>query len=250
MKNWLGIIVLAVSISVNAQSLSVENNFFVNGFNYHYEPDIFPAKSAKTIKKEKFLFVKENIKYADHIFEASSFKIPMIADYFQMDELIREGKLIEVPEEGEGYIIQKLTHSRPVLLGEAYDVLKEISDEFYSQTSKKLSISSLTRTEQTQNRLKRVNSNAAKGESAHAYGAAFDISYSQYNGVRGRNYKYEKMVQQILDELVKNGKIYYIKEVRQPCFHVTVRNPNLNYPADYPVEDILELLMGSNLHTH
>lgn len=250
MKHWLGILVLAVTISANAQSLSVENNFFVNGFNYHYEPDLLPAKAAKTIKKEKFLFVKENIKYADHVFEASSFKIPMISDFFQMDELIRDGKLVEVPEEGEGYTIQKLTHSRPVLLNEAYDVLKEISDAFYSQTSKKLSISSLTRTEQTQNKLRRVNSNAAKGESAHAYGAAFDISYSQYDSVRGRNYKYEKMVQQILDDLVKDGKIYYIKEVRQPCFHVTVRNPNLNYPADYPVEDILELLMSSDMHVH
>lgn len=251
MKNWLGLVVFIFAVFANAQELSVENNFFVSGFNYHFEPENYSAKPAKeTTNANKFIYVKENIKYADHLFEATSFKIPLIEDYFQMDELIRNGRLIEVPEIGDGYIVQKLTYSRSFLSETAYSVMNEVSNLFYSKTSKKLSISSLTRTEQTQSKLRKVNSNAAKGESAHAYGVAFDISYAQYNGVKGRNYTYEKILQQILDEMVTAGKIYYIKEKGQPCFHITVRNPNLNYPADYPIEDVLNLLMQSDFQIH
>jgi|GEM_PF-1367126 hypothetical protein len=251
MRNWLVQIVFIAAISINAQSHTVGNNLFPDSFNYHYELEKYPAKAAKkTAEVGKINFIKKNIKYSDHLFEASSFRIPLIADNFQLDELIREGKLVEVPEEGDGYIIQKLTHSHPVLITEAYDALKEITDLFFERTSKKLSISSLTRTEKSQNRLRRVNSNAAKGDSSHTYGAAFDISYSQYNGVRGRNLKYERILEQILDKMVTDGKIYYIKEKRQPCFHVTIRNQNLNFPADYPVEDFLEFLTETGIHIH
>lgn len=250
MKYGLGVLVLLINISLNAQNLSIENNIFTSSFNYHTEPDLHAARPA-VVKKDKIIYVKENIRYADHLFEASSFNIPLINDYKSLDLLVSDGQLIEVPEEGNGYILQKLTYSRPVLHPEALTIMNEISDLFFSETSKKLSISSLTRTMHTQKKLSRVNSNAAIGESAHAYGAAFDISYSQYNGVRGRNFTYEKKLQEILDSLVEEGKIYYIKEKSQPCFHVTVRNPNLVFPDDYPVEDILNLIMsGADSHGH
>lgn len=242
MRYGLGVLFLLINITLNAQ-LSVENNFFTNGFNYHTEPDLNTAPPAVN-KRERIIYVKDKIRYADHLFEAASFKIPLINDFNSMNELLSEGQLLDVPEEGNGYILQKLTYSRPVLNKDALAVLNEISDLFYEETSKKLSISSLTRTMQTQRKLSRVNSNAAIGESAHAYGAAFDISYSQYNNVRGRNYIYERKVQQILDDLVADGRIYYIKEKSQPCFHVTVRNQDLMFPDDYPVEDILNLIMG------
>jgi hypothetical protein len=204
---------------------------------YEPEPFISPlshfAPKTKVESKYKNPIFEDKITYADHVFEASSFSIPKILNYPQMDSLIYAEKLVNVPEESESYYIQKLTHSRPALLPQAYDVLLEITDLFYEKTGKKLSISSLVRTEETQKKLRRVNRNAAKGTSAHVFGAAFDISYSQYNHVRGRNWNYENILQQILDDLVAEGKIFYIKERRQPCFHITVRNPDLIYPEDY-----------------
>lgn len=232
MKNLLFLLVILQAAFLNAQSNFTPESSYINALVYI---DNNPELLKKDVKREVYL--KENITYADHVFEASSFGIPLINNYDEMENLVLENRLIEVAEESETYLIQKLTHSRPVLLPEAYDILIEISDLFYAQTSKRLSISSLLRTTETQSRLRRVNSNATKGTSTHTFGAAFDISYSQYDGVRGRNYSYEKILQEILDEMVADGKIYYIKERRQPCFHITIRNSDLVYPDDYMLNE-------------
>ncbi|MDK7675356.1 DUF5715 family protein [Weeksella virosa] len=216
---------------LNAQSAESVESFILNA-NFKNMKSFAANTNQSSLKYSapSKVYVKDNITYKDHVFEASSFSVPLITDYFHMDELIAQHKLVNVPEEGEGYIIQKLTHSRAVLIEPALVVLEEISTRFYAENNRKLSISSLTRTQETQSRLRRVNSNAAKGNSSHEYGAAFDISYSQYDNIRGRNYTLESKLQAILDDLVAQGKIYYIKERRQPCFHVTVRNPHLVYP--------------------
>ena len=167
---------------------------------------------------------EKKITYDDHLHEAQSFDIPLILNYEQMDSLILANKLIPVPEENEMFKIQKLTHSKAFLNETAFTILNEISSKFYTETQQQLSISSLTRTLESQKKLTRVNSNAAKGESSHAYGASFDISYSKYGEKQGRNYANERVLQALLDQMVEEGKIYYIKERRQPCFHVTVRN--------------------------
>lgn len=177
--------------------------------------------SSETVKE---IAAVKKVTYDDHIFEAESFNIPLIQTDEEMDLLILTHKLIPVPEEGEGYVIQKLTHSRAFLNQTAFNILNEISAKFYQETAKQLSISSLTRTNENQNKLRRVNSNATKKNSSHSYGASFDISYSKYGTQTGRNYANERVLQAILDDLVDQGKIYYIKERRQPCFHVTVRN--------------------------
>lgn len=174
--------------------------------------------------KEVEITEVKKITYHDHVYEAQSFNIPLIETNDQMDSLILVNQLIPVPEEGEGYKIQKLVHSRPFLNQKAYQILNEISSHFLKESNYELSISSLTRTSESQKKLSRVNSNATKGHSAHSYGASFDISYSKYGDKVGRNYANEKIIQSILDQMVEEGKIYYIKERRQPCFHVTVRN--------------------------
>ena len=231
MKKLMVTALLSATTLLSAQSAQSVESFILNANfkNMRSFASNTPQSSLKYSAPTK-VYLKENITYKDHVFEASSFDVPLITDYFHMDELIAQHKLVNVPEEGDGYIIQKLTHSRAVLIEPALAILEEISSRFYTENNRKLSISSLTRTRETQSKLRRVNSNAAKGDSSHEYGAAFDISYSQYDNTRGRNYTLENNVQAILDDLVAQGKIYYIKERRQPCFHVTVRNPNLVYP--------------------
>ena len=144
----------------------------------------------------------------------------------QLDSLILANHLVTVPDEGEGYKIQELTHSKAYLNETSYLILKEIAHIFFQETNTELSISSLTRTMENQQRLRRVNSNATSGESAHSYGASFDISYSKYGDKTGRNSANERILQAILEDFASDGKIYFIKERRQPCFHITVRNFN------------------------
>lgn len=166
----------------------------------------------------------KKITYEDHLHEAQSFDIPLIESNDHLDSLVLMNKLIAIPEIGEGYKIQKLTHSKAYLNDSAYLLLKEISSFFYKESGKDLSISSLTRTIENQNKLRRVNGNAAKGDSAHNYGVSFDISYNKYGDKTGRNYALERMLENILIQMTDEGKLYYIKERSQPCFHVTLRN--------------------------
>ena len=221
MKNLILTLTLFGSSFLMAQT---DANFV--SFNPLPDNEVSVNSSVLTDKIAEATEVKK-VTYKDHIFEAQSFNIPLIESNEHMDSLILANQLIPVPEEGEGYKIQKLVHSRAFLNNQAYLILKEITSQFLKETNNELSISSLTRTAESQKKLSRVNSNATKGHSAHSYGASFDISYSKYGDKLGRNYANEKVVQQILDQLVESGKIYYIKERRQPCFHVTVRNPSI-----------------------
>jgi len=167
--------------------------------------------------------VSKKITYEDHLHAAKSFEIPLIENDEHMDSLVHENKLLPVPEIGEGYKIQKLTHSRAFLNEPAYILLKEIAASFYKETGKELSISSLTRTMGNQSKLRRVNGNAAKGDSAHNYGVSFDISYNKYGDKIGRNYAFERLMENMLMQLAEQGKLYYIKERKQPCYHITLR---------------------------
>lgn len=206
-------------------------SFVSNNNLYHYISNFPNSNSVETETEtiplaEVEIKVAKKITYEDHLHEAESFDIPLILNNEQMDSLVLANHLLAVPEEGEGYKIQKLTHSKAYLNETSYLILKEISSIFYKETGVELSISSLTRTLENQNKLRRVNSNAAKGDSSHNYGASFDISYAKYGDKIGRNYANEKLLQTILEEFAADGKIYFIKERRQPCFHITVRNFN------------------------
>src|SRR5690606_18914885 len=97
--------------------------------------------------------------------------------------------------------------------------------EFYSKSKKKtFTVTSVTRTLDDQQRLARVNSNAVTNKlSSHNYGCSFDISYIRFNRKKAPNARLEKMLQDILTRMQREGKIYFIKEYREKCFHVTVR---------------------------
>lgn len=220
MKN----LIIAISLLTSCNLLAQGDATFVSKPTF-FISDTYtnnPVTEYSEIAPEKT--IEKKITYKDHIFEAESFNIPLIQTNADLDSLIIEHKLIEVPNEGKNYVIQKLTHSRAFLNPVANEMLNHIADLFNTETNKSLSISSLTRTHENQKRLTRVNSNATKGHSAHSFGAAFDISYSRYGDVAGRSSANEKVLETILNQLVDEGKIYYIKERRQPCYHVTVRN--------------------------
>lgn len=86
-----------------------------------------------------------------------------------------------------------------------------------------LTYTSLTRTLEDQCRLRKVNRNASSGLSSHNYGNAFDVSYVRFNDRLERNERLEKILEKVLKEFENAGKIYFIKEKMQSCYHVTVR---------------------------
>src|SRR5690606_41195357 len=70
---------------------------------------------------------------------------------------------------------------------------------------------------------RRSNINAASNESAHTFGASFDISYVRFNRKRGRNTRLERALEKVLKQYQKQGKIYFVKERKVSCFHIVVR---------------------------
>ena len=122
-------------------------------------------------------------------------------------------------------------------------------------------VSSTFRTAEHQDRLRGVNANAARGRSSHEYGTTFDIAYRRYrlDGARGfverpempaalstlarlwlaseldaterawgdrvtAQYPghLEAVLGRALIDLEDDGVLLALREVRQPCFHVTV----------------------------
>lgn len=176
------------------------------------------ASSSTTISTKK-------ITYNDHLMAAESFNIPILKSFDDIEGLVIMKKLVAIPEEGNGYTIEKLTHSKAFLNNRAKTVLEKIAAEFLEENKATITVTSLTRSEESQASLRRVNSNAARGESTHNYGASFDLSYTKFNNKYTYNKTHRDNLESILKQLQEEGKIYYIKEYRQRCFHVTVRNP-------------------------
>ncbi len=162
--------------------------------------------------------------YDYHLEAARATGIPPIKNQAHVTSLVSKKKLVHIFT-GRGYTIAKLTHSRPYLSPRSYKALKEIGASFYTRSRKKIfTVTSVTRTLYDQKRLARVNSNAVTSKlSSHNYGCSFDISYIRFNRRRAPNARLEKALQDILTQMQRQGKIYFIKEYREKCFHVTVR---------------------------
>ncbi len=157
---------------------------------------------------------------------AESFNVPIVKSFDDIEGLVATKKLVAIPEEGNGYTIEKLTHSKAFLNNRAKTVLERIASKFLDENNATITVTSLTRSEESQASLRRVNSNAAKDESSHNYGASFDLSYTKFNNKYSYSKTHRDNLEAILKQLQDDGKIYYIKEYRQHCFHVTVRNPD------------------------
>lgn len=136
---------------------------------------------------------------------------------------LKEGHLISVGE-NDGYWISGLQYSSAVLTPLAKKRLDELGRRFRASISKESErmsyfvVSSLTRTEVQQERLRRVNPSATLGTSPHSYGVAFDITQ-----VRSRNNNCHfgmLALKNVLIAMQKEGKILLCPESK--CIHITV----------------------------
>jgi hypothetical protein len=104
-------------------------------------------------------------------------------------------------------------------------MLERIGARFSKETKGNVfTVSSITRTLEDQCRLRKVNTNASLGISSHNYGNSFDISYVRFNGVLRNNPTLEASLEKVLKYYYNAGRIFYIKERQQSCFHITVKN--------------------------
>jgi len=161
---------------------------------------------------------------ATHQFAAKRYGVAVIKNESELEDLISRNKLLVI-EDGVGYTLEDMTHSYPYLTPNAKRALERIGLSFYeySNNNSTITVTSLTRTEDTQKKLRRSNRNATREESTHTRGVSFDISYIRYNGIKDWNEKHTKVLEGILAAMQANHEIYVIKERKQSCFHITIR---------------------------
>ena len=181
---------------------------------------ILPCYDLSNILK-----VEPTLLYKPHLDASKSFNVNILKNTSQVQKYINKGKFHTVKKTGKGYKVQKLEYSRPYLVSKAKATLEKIAARFSKETKgNTFTVSSITRTLEDQCRLRRVNSNASLGISSHNYGNSFDISYVRFNNKLQINPKMEAALEKVLKYYGDAGRIFYIKERQQSCFHITVRN--------------------------
>ena len=136
------------------------------------------------------------------------------------------------------YCLDKgMTHSIPYLVPRAADLLSTISRNYLDSLYVKgiplhrIIVSSILRTEADVARLQRRNGNA-ESQSCHLFGTTFDICYNRYSTVSPPGEPERRAVQndtlkwvlsEVLRDVREQGRCYVKYEVKQGCFHVTVR---------------------------
>lgn len=177
-------------------------------------PDLKIAVPKREIIKE----------YDNHLVagENNGFGLIESSEHFQ--KLINENKLVPI-NRGTGYQVAPLTHSYPYVTPKSKAVLEELALAFQTLANKEsfFTVSSVTRTPEQQQSLRKRNRNATSGISSHSYGVSFDISYIRFNGKKGSNRSAQKNLESVLNDFQAANKIFFIKERKQSCYHITVR---------------------------
>lgn len=169
-----------------------------------------------------------------HLAVAKSIGIRPLADRDAAEAM--KGKLIHITE-NDFYTVDSLTHSIPYLVPKASALLDSIGSNFLdSLTAKglnpnKVIVTSVLRTQNDVKRLRRRNGNAS-ANSAHCFGATFDVSWKRFKKVEdegGRPLQdvsadtLKLVLSEVLRDLRQAEKCYIKYELKQGCFHITAR---------------------------
>lgn len=134
------------------------------------------------------------------------------------------------------YHIDKMYRSIPYLVPRAAVLLNDMGRAFYDSLQLKgvplhqFIVTSVLRTKEDVSKLRNYNGNATEN-SCHLYGTTFDICYNRYKTIETKGTPKRKVrndtLKWVLSEMLNdmhNEKRCYIKyEVKQGCFHITVR---------------------------
>ena len=132
--------------------------------------------------------------------------------------------------------VDKMKQSIPYLVPKASLLLQDIGRSFYDSLYIKgiplhqIIVTSILRTDEDVANLQKVNRNATEN-SCHRYGTTFDICYNRYKTVSTkaeprrlvRNDTLKWVLAEVLRDKREAGRCYVKHEVKQGCFHITVR---------------------------
>ena len=135
------------------------------------------------------------------------------------------------------YHVDKLYSSIPYLVPHAANLLQDIGEAFFDSLYVKglplhrIIVTSVLRSQEDVVKLRRRNGNATEN-SCHLYGTTVDICYNRYETVEDpagparravRNDTLKWVLSEVLRDMREQGRVYIKYEVKQGCFHMTVR---------------------------
>lgn len=148
-------------------------------------------------------------------------------------EISSNRRLVQI-KDNDLYILYNLKHSAPYLTKGAAKELECIAKAFKDSLKSKdlleyrLVVTSLLRSKEDVERLRRSGNANASLNSAHCYGTTFDIAYSRYDrdddlGQEARMQPFEltKVLSEVLLDRKKAGKCLVKYERVEHCFHIT-----------------------------
>ena len=141
----------------------------------------------------------------------------------------RKKELVYVGE-SPYYHVDRLSSSIPYLVPRAALMLQDIGDAFFDSLYAKglplhqLIVTSVLRSMDDVAKLQRHNPNATE-QSCHLYGTTVDICYNRYQPLTRevRNDTLKWVLSEVLRDKRNEGRCYIKYEVKQGCFHMTVR---------------------------
>ena len=144
--------------------------------------------------------------------------------------LVSDFKLVEI-KDCRLYHLKSLKHSHPYLIPEAVYMLNELAIRFQRKLKEKdlgnycFFLTSVLRTQETQQNLSKRNGNAAE-MSSHFYGTTMDISYKHFLNLDNDSIVPSwEIIQELMHTVVemrKECKLLAVRERKQSCFHITV----------------------------
>lgn len=197
-----------------------------NGWNPHEGTRVdYPGRSINYA-------AKFNDKNANHLDAAQQVGLKTIPANREAVEDMR-GKMVPI-KTSKNYIVDPLTHSVPYLCSGAARELDAIGDAWADILERnglphyKFILTSVLRTQEDVNKLKRSGNVNASENSAHCYGTTFDITYSRFEKAENSDkYAVEDNLKLALAQVLLNeqraGHIYVKYEFKQACFHITSR---------------------------
>ena len=133
--------------------------------------------------------------------------------------------------------VDPLYSSIPYLVPRAAVLLQDIGQAFFDSLyvkgvpMHKIIVTSVLRSQEDVTKLRRRNGNATEN-SCHLYGTTFDICYNRYKTVEDpdgparrqvRNDTLKWVLSEVLRDMRNQNRCYIKYEVKQGCFHMTVR---------------------------
>ena len=198
---------------------------------------------------------------ASHLRAAQRLGVRRVSGPEDIERLVEGGRLVPL-DETPYYYVQDLDYSVAYVTPDLARLLRTVGERFHDRLRQhglplyQYCVSSVLRTAENQQALRRINPNAARGTSAHEYGTTLDVvihKYAYLNQPENRltpspyaflderleairvqrygalGYRYWQELQGILGrvliEMQDEGKALVLLEREQPVFHITVAQP-------------------------